>query len=136
MIYKIINKKLMTRKYIIRRRKNTILYTEFLIAAATTAILVVIYFKLHPAIGIIIGIAAVFLFAVLFFANRFFRYIFSILFSLGWAVGGFWAGQSLDKKTDTTARVFSSIAFAVSIWAHWNHFTFLKEAKMYEYEKR
>lgn len=126
----------MASKYIVRKRQNKILYTEFLLSAGVIAVLSVTYYKTHPAIGLIIGIAALFLFAVLFFKVKIYRYIFSILFSVGWAVVAFLAGESIDKSSDTTAWIFAAIAFALSIWAHWDHFTFLKKAKVYEYERQ
>lgn len=126
----------MSSKYIVRKRQNKILYTEFLLSAGLIGFLSVSYYKIHPAIGLLIAIAAIFLFAVLSFKIRFFRYIFSILFSLVWTAGAFMAGESIDKSSDTTAWVFAAISFALSIWAHWDHFTFLKNAKVYEYEKQ
>ncbi len=131
-----LNQQLMAHKYIVRKRQNKILYTEFLLLAGLIAFLSVSYYKIHPAIGLLIGIAAIFLFAVLFFKVKIFRYIFSVLFSLGWAAGAFMAGESIDKSSDATAWVFAVIAFALSIWAHWDHFTFLKDAKVYEYERQ
>jgi len=47
----------MASKYIIRKRQNTILYTEFFLAALATGILTLTYFKLHPAIALLVGIA-------------------------------------------------------------------------------
>lgn len=126
----------MANKYIVRKRQNKILYAEFLLSAGLVAFLSVSYYKIHLGISLLIGIAAIFLFAVLFFKIRLFRYIFSILFSVGWAIGAFIAGESIDKNSDTTAWVFAAIAFALSIWAHWDHFTFLKDAKVYEYERQ
>ncbi len=125
----------MAAKYIIRKRQKTILYTEFFFAALTTGIVAFTYYKLHPATALLVGITTSFLFVILFFANKIFRYLFSILFSLGWALAAFAVGVSIETKTDTTAWVFAIIAFALSLWAHWNHFTFLKQARVYEYER-
>ena len=124
----------MATKYIIRKRQNTILYTEFFLAALATGIVAFTYYKLHTATALLVGIASMFLFAVLFFANSIFRYLFSILFSLGWALLAFVAGVSVETKSDTTGWVFAIITFAMSIWAHWDHFNFMKQAQVYEYE--
>jgi len=124
----------MAAKYIIRKRQNTILYTEFFLAAIATGLFAYSYGKLHPATALLVGIGSMFLFAVLFFANIIFRYLFSILFSLGWALLAFVAIVSLETKSDATAWVFAIIAFAMSIWAHWDHFNFIKQARLYEYE--
>jgi len=95
----------MAAKYFVKKRKNKILYTEFFFAALASGMLAYIYFKLHPAIALSVGIASIFAFAFLFFANGIFRYLFSILFSLGWAFLAFFAGHSIETKTDTTAWV-------------------------------
>jgi O-antigen/teichoic acid export membrane protein len=126
----------MARKYIYRKRQNTILYTEFLGAAVIAALVAIGYFKIHPAIALLVAIAALFLFIYLFFAFRIFRYSFSILFSLAWACGAFLVGQKFEKASNTTAWVFAFLAFCLCLWAHWDHFDFLKSAKVYEYERR
>lgn len=124
----------MSTKYIIRKRQNTILYTEFFLAALATGIVAYSYYKLHPATALLVDIGSMFLLAVLFFANSIFRYLFSILFSLGWALLAFVAGVSVETKSDTTTWVFAIIAFVMSLWAHKDHFNFIKQAEVYEYE--
>lgn len=124
----------MAAKYFIRKRQNKILYIEILIAAVVLCFFSIHYLQVHPAIGILIGIAAVLLFFFLFFANKIFRYLFSILFSTIWATGAFLAGQYLEKTSNTTAWVIAILAFVISLWAHKEHFSFLKGAKLYEYE--
>lgn len=125
----------MRSKYIIRKRQNAILYFEFFLASGIGAILLVIYLKLHAAIGLLIFIPTIFLLWYLFFTFRLFRYLFSILFSAGWSAAAFLAGKAVDEKSATTAWVFAAIALLFAVWAHWDHFTFLKDAKLYEYEK-
>jgi hypothetical protein len=124
----------MATKYIIRKRQNTILYMEFFLAALATGVVAFTYYKLHPATALLMGIGSMFLFAVLFFANSILRYLFSILFSLGWALLAFVAIVSVETKSDITAWVFAIIAFAMSIWVHWDHFNFIRHAQVYEYE--
>ena len=126
----------MAGKYIVRKRRNTILYSEFFIAAIVAAIFCVHQFQLHPAIGLLIGIGTLFLLIFLFVSSRIFRYIFSILFSLGWAAGAFSVGQSIDKKSEITSWIFGLVAFAICLWAHYDHFKFIKDAKVYEYERQ
>jgi hypothetical protein len=121
--------------YIIHTRQNKILYSELIIASLLSAILLVSYFKLHLALGLLIGIANMILLAVLFVRSRIFRYVFSILFSFCWAVCAHLLGLSIDKKSHTTGWVLAIIVFALSLWAHWDHFTFLRNAKKYEYER-
>ncbi|MBI2284516.1 MAG: hypothetical protein HYU71_12460 [Bacteroidetes bacterium] len=122
-------------KYIIRKRENTILYFEFFLTAGIAAILLTVYLKTHPALGFVMYVAFLFLLWFLFFMFRIFRYFFSILFSLGWSGAAFWVGKAIDEKSTITAWVLGVVIFLFAIWAHWDHFTFLKEAKVYEYEK-
>ncbi len=124
----------MAAKYIIRKRQNRILFIEVLMAAAVLGFLSFHYLQVDPAIGLLIGIAAVLSFFFLFFANKTFRYLFSILFSIIWASAAFLAGQYLEKNSNTTACVLAILAFGISLWAHKDHFSFLKSAKLYEYE--
>ncbi len=126
----------MSRKFILQKRQNTILYSEFLITAGIVALLAFGYYKIHPAVALLIAIVSIFIFVYLFFTLRIFRYIFSISFSIGWAYGAFLLGQKLETSSNTTAWVFSLITFCICIWAHWDHFDFLKTAKIYEYEQR
>lgn len=125
----------MARKYIYRKRYNKILVYEFIIASIAIAVLTVVYLKIHPAIGLLIFIGAAALLIYLFVESRIFRYLFSILFSFGWAGAAYLFGQNLDKKSDTTSIVFAIIALGVSIWAHWDNFQFYKDAKVIEYDR-
>ena len=124
----------MYNNFIIRRRQNKILYTEFLILAVIVGFLSIRYYKVHPAIGFLSAIFSMRLFLALFFANKMFRYLFSITFSLAWSALAFLLGQLIDANSDITAWVFTVLAFFVSLEAHKNHFDFLKKAKTHEYE--
>jgi len=126
----------MASKFIIRKRQNKILYLEIFIAVGIVCLLSINYYRVHPAIALIIGIVAVLLLISLFFANKIFRYTFSILFSFIWGTAAFLAGQYLEKTSDTTAWVLAVLAFGISLWAHKDHFSFLKSAKLYEYERQ
>jgi len=125
----------MAAKYIIRKRRNTILYVEFFIVALATSLLLFKYFKLHPAIAFLVAIASFFISAFLFFSKSIFRYLFSLLFSLAWAFIAFFTGHLLETKTDMTAWTLALLAFVISIWAHRDHFKFIKEAQLFEYER-
>lgn len=121
-------------RFILIRRRNKILYLEFLGAAVVAAWLTTTYIRWHPAIGVLIGIVAYFLLAYLFFAFQFFRSGFSILFSLGWAAVAFVAGQYVENDSEAIAWAFALVASVLSLWAHWDHFRFLKSAGVREYE--
>jgi len=121
-------------KYIIRKRQNTILYTELLLAPVIATFFFVIHFKLHFFIGFLIGIASIISFYVLFFWARIFRYLFSILFSIAWALGAVVLGLSFEKTANLPVWIFAALVFIISIWAHWNHFNFIKNSEFHEYE--
>jgi len=101
----------MAAKYIVRKRQNKILYLEIFIAVGIVCLLSINYYRVHPAIALIIGIVAVLLLISLFFANKIFRYTFSILFSFVWGTAAFLAGQYLEKSSDTTAWGISCFSF-------------------------
>jgi hypothetical protein len=126
----------MAAKYIIRKRRNKILYTETLIVAVIIGFVSIKYYQVHPAIALVIALAAWFLLMSLFFANRIFRYSFSILFSIIWGLVAFIIGQFVEKSSDTTAWVFGILAFGFSLFEHKQHFSFLKDSEYYEYEVR
>jgi hypothetical protein len=126
----------MSKKYILRKRENKILTTEFILASILIAIVSVKQFKLHPAIGIIIAIVALFAIVYLFVEFRFFRYLFTIVFSLFWAGVGYLIGYFLDKSSIITSLVLSIVIFPFAIWLHWDHFDFMRKATVYEYERQ
>ena len=126
----------MAKKYTFRKRQNKILYTEFFLASILIALVSIIQFKLHPAIGIIIALGAIFGIVYLFFEFRLFRYVFSILFSFCWAGAAYLVGQHIDKASSTTSWVLSIVVFAITIWLHWDHFDFLRKTTVYEYERQ
>ena len=103
-------------------------------AAVIIGLVLIEYYQVHPAVALLLGFGASILFISLFFANKIFRYSFSILFSLVWALAAFIVGQFIEKSSDTTAWVFSIVAFGISLLAHKRHFSFLKGAERYEYE--
>jgi len=126
----------MAKKFTLRKRQNKILYIEFILASILIALVSIVQFEIHPAIGIIIAIGAILGIVYLFFEFRLFRYVFSILFSLCWAVAAYLAGQNIDKASSTTSWVLSNLVFAITIWLHWDHFDFLIKTTVYEYERQ
>ena len=124
----------MSQGYIIHKRRNAILYTELLFTAAVIGIVSSIYMVLHPAVAVLMGGMFAILIAYLFFKFRIFRYTFSILFSIAWGVGIYLFVRKLDSASETTCWVLALVGFCFSLWAHWNHFHFIKKANIYEYE--
>lgn len=125
----------MTRKYIIYRRQNKILYFDALIVVTITALLLHGYLATNLLAATIIGLVTALLFIYLFFYNKLIRYSLSILFSLSWSAIVLFVLQLLRPDNGSTATILAIIAFFVSLWAHKNHFFFLKHADLYEYEK-
>lgn len=62
-----------------KKAKYDTLYRIFL-AALATGIVAFTYYKLHPATPLLVGVGSMLLFAVLFFANSIFRYLFQSYF--------------------------------------------------------
>src|SRR3954466_7091858 len=117
-----------------RKRPNTVLYTEFFTIAVIVGFLSNYYYNIHPAIAVLFGLLSMGLFSSLFFANRIFKYLFSVAFSLAWSFLALVLWKAIVNNSDATAWVFMGLAFFISLEAHKNHFDFLKKAKRYEYE--
>jgi len=126
----------MAKKITLRKRQNKILYTEFFATSILITLFTIIRLKLHPAIGILVALFSIFGIAYFFFQYRIFRYLFSLLFSLGWATGVFLIGQQIEITSNTTGWVLSIVAFAIAIWLHYDHFDFLRKTTVYEYERQ
>jgi hypothetical protein len=92
--------------------------------------------KLHLAFSIPIAIVVFISMIYLFFQFRLFRYLFSITFSVGWAIGAFLVGQQIEKSSDTTSWILSVLTLLIALWLHYDHFDFLRKATVYEYEKQ
>ena len=125
----------MKKNYVVRKRQNKILYLELIIAAILFGLASYYKLKIHPALSLLVSIGAFILIAYLFSHFRIFRYFFVIVFSISWAIIAFAIGASIDKDSLITRWVFASLSFAISIWAHYDHYKFLRNVKVYEYEK-
>src|SRR5690349_8645414 len=102
----------MSHRYILHRRQNRILYAEFLLVAAVTAVGASFYMALHPMVGWLIGVVFALLIAYVFFRSRIFRYGFSILFSIAWGVGMYLFGGEIDCAS-TTSLVLGLAGFFI-----------------------
>jgi hypothetical protein len=125
----------MKRNYVVRRRQNKILYSELFIASILIGLVIHYKLNIHPAISLLLGLGCLFLLAYLIPYSRVFRYFFAIAFSFVWGFGAYLLGAIIDGNSIITSCVFASLAFLISIWAHYDHYKFLKNAKVYEYEK-
>ena len=107
----------MAAKYIIRRRQNKLLSGDTLISIAIIGFILIKYYQVHPAIALLIGIAAYFFSILLFFSTKIFRYLFSVFFSLIWGLAAFVLGQFIETSSDTTASMFGFLAICFSLLA-------------------
>lgn len=126
----------MARKYILYKRKSAIIFTDIIIFAVSLSILGICYFNYHWSIGLITLIALYVLTFYLFFLNKIFRYVFSLLSSL--VYGSLFAilDYLIDKENPTTpALVFGILTFLISLFLHKDHFDFIKGSKFIEYDK-
>lgn len=126
----------MARRYLFYRRKTAIIYTDILLFSVGMSVWGVYIFKYHWSIAIVTLIGLVLGVNYLFFSNKIFRYVFSVLFSL--LYGGIAAiiGAYLDKDNPTTpALVLGVLAFLISLYLHKDHFDFLGNSKTVEYDR-
>lgn len=124
----------MLSRYILRKRRNRIIYSDAVLVALLCSGGSLFYLKTSNTIALLIGIATAAIFVYFFFLNKLIRYSLSIFFSLLWAGVVFLAGQIIQSESVTTLSILAIVAFGVSIWAHKDHFTFIKNARIYEYE--
>jgi len=121
-------------KRIYYKRHNRILNTESVIFSAIIS--GVLYSVLHVnwSICIISLIALPFIFFYLFFEFRLFRYLITVLFSIGWGLVFFGIGRAFDNEDPTAAIVFSIVSYIASIYLHREQFDFINGAKIIEYD--
>jgi hypothetical protein len=125
----------MTRRYIVRKRQNQILYFETFLTAGILSLILWTYFKYHWAYMIITFGVFMFVFIYAFFEWRLFRYIVTVVFSMAYGIIAFFIGRVIDNETFTAGVIFAFIAYFISLIAHKDHFDFLSNAKLIEYEK-
>lgn len=126
----------MARRYIVRNRQNKILYFETLVTAGILSIILWSYFEYHWAYMIITFGIFMYIFIYAFFQWRLFRYIATVLFSMAYGILAYAFGREIDKESFTAGIIFALIAYFTSILAHKDHFDFLKNAELIQYEKR
>jgi hypothetical protein len=124
----------MKHKYVIQKRRNRILYGEFLVMGVFTAWYLIKTLHLHVVVGLIVTVAADWFFYFLFFRVRIFRWLVALAFSAGWGFLAFGIGQTIDRKSGTTSIILGISAFIYLLWLHKDHFDFLKDSDIIEYE--
>lgn len=125
----------MARRYIIRKRQNEIINFETMVTAGLFSFILWYNFNYHWAYAIITFGALTVGFIYAFFEWRIFRYIVTVLFSMTYGIIAYFIGRAIDKETFTAGVIFAFVAYFISILLHKDHFEFLSEAKLIEYEK-
>ena len=125
----------MTRKYIVRNRQNKILYFETFLTAGLLSLILWTHFKYNWSYMIITFGVFMFWFIYAFLKWRLFRYIVTVMFSMAYGIIAFVIGRIIENDTVTAGVIFAFIAYFISIFAHKDHFDFLSNAKLIEYEK-
>ncbi len=124
----------MAKRYLLTRRSNDILPYEIVLASVAAGILAVEHFDIAYGYGFLIFFLCACIMTYLFVSSRIFRYVFTILFSLGWAAGAFFVAQHINNAPVWLPFVVAPLALGCSLWAHRNDFKFYKEAEVVEYD--
>lgn len=123
----------MAEKIIIRKKTHLpLVVLEMLLLAGILAYWLCKKYDLDWILGLLIFLATIFVNSFLFFRIRVFRYIFAIIFSLGWGFLGFGFAMSVTKSTVTPWLLFT-VVFAVSLLLHKSYFSFESNARVVDY---
>ncbi|SMC88481.1 hypothetical protein SAMN04488524_3195 [Pedobacter africanus] len=123
----------MVQKVILHRRsKAPLVVIETLFSSGFLAYWLFKKYEFDWLLGVVIFIASFLLTAFLFFNIRIFRYIYSILFSLGWGFLGYIFASSVTKS-DLTAWVVLAAVFVLSLLVHKSYFSFETNAERIDY---
>jgi hypothetical protein len=126
----------MAKHYILRRRQNKILYFETLITSALISLILWSTFKYNWSIMIITFCVFMIGFIYAFFEWRIFRYIVTVLFSMTYGFIAYAIGRKMDEEDFTAGVVLAFVVYFISLAAHKDHFDFLSNAKLIEYERQ
>lgn len=124
----------MAKRYLFVKRHNDLFIYEIAISSILLAVWLVVYYPVHPAIGFLIFVLSAGVQTYFYFASRFFRYLFAILFSLAWAAGAFVLVRHFAHVGYLVATVSAVVALCVSLWMHRKDFRFYKEAEVINYD--
>jgi hypothetical protein len=106
--------------------KKATVYTEFMAVALLVTFLSYRFFRLHPAVALVIFIAAYAICYLLFLKNKTFRTAFSILAVFGWAALAYFVSRWVGHVSSATAWVFAMLAFLVAILGYRDILSFKK----------
>jgi len=108
------------------KNKKATIYTEFLAVALLITFLAFRFFRLHPAVALLIFVLSYFCCYLLFQKNRRFRTGFSIVAVFGWAALAYFLGRWIGHVSSATAWVFAMLAFLIAILAYRDFLVFKK----------
>jgi hypothetical protein len=107
-----------------KKNKKMSVVTEFFGAALLVTLWAYRFFRLHPAVALLLLIAVYACCYLLFTKSSWFRPVFSAAVVLGWAALAYWLSKAVGHVSDATAWVFAMLAFLVSILLYKDFFEF------------
>ncbi len=108
------------------KHKKATVYTEFLAVALLVTLLAYRLFRLHPAVALLLFIAAYVICYLLFLKNKTFRSVFSVVAVFGWAILAYFASRWIGHVSTATAWVFAMLAFLIAILGYRDFIVFRK----------
>ena len=108
------------------KNKRATVYTEFLAVALLVTFLAYRLFRLHPAVALLIFIAAYAVCYLLFLKNKTFRSVFSVIAVFGWAALAWFVSRWAGHVSSATAWVFAMLAFLIAILGYRDFIVFKK----------
>jgi len=108
------------------KNKKASIYTEFLAIALLITFLSFRFFRLHPAVALLIFVLTYLCSYLLFQKNRRFRTGFTIIAVIGWAVLAYFMSRWIGHVSSATAWVFAMLAFLIAILAYRDFLVFKK----------
>lgn len=124
----------MSRGYRIVHRSNKIIYFETIIAAILLSIMLWKKIDYHWSLILVTFPVIAGLFICTFFRWTIWRYTITILFSMVYGLIAYYIGSAVDPEGITTSIVFAFIAYFTSLSMHKDHFDFIRNSDVIEYE--
>lgn len=126
----------MAEAIIIRRGSGSLLVAiEMLLISAYSTYWLCKKFDLDWILGMLIFISCMFVIGFLFFRIRIFRYIFSIIFSLGWGFLAL-AIAFMLTKSNVSPWILAVVVFGLGLLVHKGHFTAPDNTEVIHYRER
>lgn len=124
----------MSRAYRLAYQNHRIIIFETTLTAIILSVLLWMKLGYHWSVMIITFLVIGNGFYFLFFRLSIFRYIVTLLFSMGYGVIGYELGSAIQPDGVTASVIFAFMAYFFSILLHKKHFDFIKKAEVIEYQ--